>query len=90
MRWSRPWGARIAAIAVSATVILAVLLGYPAVAEVVGGALVIYIAVLLGRPLTQLVAYETEPGRELIWNVLLVFVVVLALVGVGVMAAAIP
>jgi len=83
-------GVRIAAIAVSAIVILAVLLGYPAVAEVVGGALVIYIAVLLGRLLTQLVAHETEPGRELIWNVLLVFVVVLALVGVGVMAAAIP
>jgi hypothetical protein len=52
--------------------------------------MIIIVAFLLGRPLTRRVAFEINPGRELVWNVLMVLVIVLALVGVGVMAAAIP
>jgi hypothetical protein len=59
-------------------------------AEVVGGGVIIFVSFLLGRPLTRRVAVETDPGRGLVWNVLLVLVIALALVGVGVMAAAIP
>lgn len=70
--------------------ILAARSGHSAIAEVVGGGVIIFVAFSLGRPLTRLVAVESDPGRELVWNVLLVLVVVLALVGVGVMAAAIP
>jgi hypothetical protein len=51
---------------------------------------IILVAFLLGRPLTRRVTFEIDPGRELLWNVLLVLVIVLALIGVGVMAAAIP
>jgi hypothetical protein len=69
---------------------LAAVLGHPAIAEVVGGGVIVFVAVLLGRPLTRRVAIETDPRRELLWNVLLVLVIVLALVGVGVMATAIP
>jgi hypothetical protein len=69
--------------------ILAAVLGHPAIAEVVGGGVIVFVAFLLGRPLTRHVAIETDPRSELLWNVLLVLVVVLALVGVGVMAAAI-
>jgi hypothetical protein len=70
--------------------ILAAVLGHTAIAEVVGGGMIIIVAFLLGRPLTRRVAFEIDPGRELVWNVLMVLVIVLALVGVGVMAAAIP
>jgi hypothetical protein len=69
---------------------LAAVLGHPAIAEVVGGAVIIFVAFSFGRPLTRRLVVETDPGRELVWNVLLVLVIVLALVGVGVMAAAIP
>jgi hypothetical protein len=69
--------------------ILFAVLGHSAIAEVVGGGVIIFVAFSLGRPLTRLVAVESDPGKELVWNVLLVLVIVLALVGVGVMAAAI-
>jgi len=70
--------------------ILAAVLGHPAIAEVMGGAVIVFVAFLFGRPVTRRLAVETDPSRELIWNVLLVVVIVMALVGVGVMAAAIP
>jgi hypothetical protein len=70
--------------------ILAAVLGHTAIAEVVGGGMVVIVAFLLGRSLTWRVAVEIDPGWELVWNVLLILVIVLALVGVGVMAAAIP
>jgi len=57
---------------------------------VFGGGVIVLVAFLLGGPLTRRVAIETNPGKELLWNVLLVLVIVLALVGVGVMGAAIP
>jgi hypothetical protein len=69
---------------------LAAVLGHPAIAEVVGGGVIIFVAFLLGRPPTRRLAVETDPGREWVWNLLLALVIVLALVGVGVMAAAIP
>jgi hypothetical protein len=70
--------------------IIAAVLGHTAIAEVVGGGMIIFVAFNLGRCLTRRVAVETDPGRELVWNVLLVLVIVLALVGVGVVAVAIP
>lgn len=70
--------------------ILAALLSHTTIAVVVGGGVIIFVAFLLGRPLTRRVAFEVDPGRELVWDVLLVLVIVLALVGVGLMAAAIP
>jgi hypothetical protein len=70
--------------------ILAAVLGHTAIAQVAGGAVIILVAFLLGRPLTRRVTFEIDPGRELLWNVLLVLVIVLALIGVGVIAAAIP
>jgi len=70
--------------------IAAAVLGYTEVAEVVGGGVLIALAFLFGRPVTKRLAVETDPGRELVWNLLLVLVIVLALVGVGVMAAALP
>ncbi|HZD23709.1 MAG TPA: hypothetical protein VE569_09965 [Acidimicrobiia bacterium] len=70
--------------------IVAAVLGYTEVAEVVGGGVLILLALLAGRPVTKRLAVETDPGRQLVWNVLLVLVIVVALVGVGVMAAALP
>jgi len=70
--------------------ILAALSGHSAIAEVASGGVVILVAFSLGRPLTRLVAVEFGPGRELVLSALLVLVIVLALVGVGVIAAAIP
>jgi hypothetical protein len=70
--------------------ILAAVLGHTAIAEAVGGGVIIVVAFLWGRPLTRRLAVETDPGTELVWNVLLVLVIVVALIGVGVVAAAIP
>lgn len=70
--------------------ILAAQQGFTAVAEVVGGGALILLAFLFGRPITKRLAVETDPDRELVWNLLLVLVIVVALVGVGVMAAALP
>lgn len=70
--------------------ILAAVLGYNEVADVVGGGVLIVLAFLLGRPVTRRLAVEKDPGRELAWDLLLVVLIVVALVGVGVMAAAIP
>lgn len=90
---TRPTGSRpipSILIAVAVVAILAVALGHPAVGDVLGGAVILGLSFQLGRRLTGRLAIETDPGRELTWDVLLVLVVVLALVGVGVMAAAIP
>lgn len=70
--------------------ILAAVLGYTELADVVGGGALVVLAFLLGRPVTRRLAVESDPGRELVWNLLLVLLIVAALVGVGVMAAAIP
>jgi hypothetical protein len=70
--------------------ILAAVLGHTAIAEVVGGGVIVFVAFTFGRPLTRRLAAETDPRWELVWNVLLVLVIVVALVGVGVVAAAIP
>ena len=85
---SRPFTPTVIAWAVVA--VIAVTLGHPALGEVVGGAVILFLAFQLGRRLTGLLATETDPGRELTWDFLLVLAIVLALVGVGVMGAAIP
>jgi hypothetical protein len=75
---------------VAAVATLAAMLGHPGVAEVMIGALIMCIAVLIGRPLTLSATSETDPRRLIMLDLALVVVVVLALVGVGVMAVAIP
>lgn len=62
-------------------------MGYPAVAFLASGVMVVWVAVLLGSSLTRRLGVERDPGRQLLWNLLLAGVVVLALVGVGLMAA---
>jgi hypothetical protein len=73
-----------------AAALVALVSGHPAVAEVVGGTLIILIAILAGMDLARRVEREHDPGRVLLFDLLLVLVVVVGLVGVGVMAAAIP
>lgn len=70
--------------------IAAAVLGYTGIADVVGGGVIVAVAYLFGRPVTRRLAVETDPSRELTWDLLLVLVIVVALAGVGVMAAAIP
>lgn len=56
----------------------------------VGGGLLVYLAVHHGRLLTLRLAVEADPGKQLVIDMLLVLVVVLGLVGVGVLAVALP
>jgi hypothetical protein len=67
--------------------VFAMLLGHVAVALVLGGALLIWLAASLGDPLVARVNSEHDAGRVLVWDLLLVGVVLLALVGIGMMAA---
>lgn len=62
-------------------------LGHPSVAFVVSGMVVVWVAVLFGLSLVGRLAVERDPGRELLWDLLLTAVILLALVGVGLMTA---
>jgi hypothetical protein len=75
---------------VAAVTALAALLGHPGFAEVLAGGLIVYLSVHFGRLLNLQLAVERDPGRQLGLDLLLVLIVVLGLVGVGVMAAALP
>lgn len=70
--------------------LLAAFLGFPDVAAVVGGAGLVALSFILGRVLTERLARENDPGKELALNVILALIVVLGLVGVGLIATAIP
>jgi hypothetical protein len=63
------------------------LLGETEMAEEIAGVAAIWASFRLGRPVTIRLALETDPTRILILNAMLVGVVLLALVGVGLIAA---
>jgi uncharacterized membrane protein HdeD (DUF308 family) len=88
-RMSRSASRKILKTAVVASGVAAagVALGHPAVAFVASGVFVVWLAVLVGSSLVRRLAVERDRGRELMWNLLLAGVVLLALVGVGLMAA---
>jgi hypothetical protein len=73
-----------------AVTFMAVISDHPAVAELAGGAVIVWASVLIGSRLARVVALELDPTRHLMLDLWLVLVVVLGLVGVGVIGAAIP
>jgi hypothetical protein len=73
-----------------AVLLARVVSGYSAIAEVVGGALIVWVSMLTGSKLTRRLAGEADPGRVLVLDFLLVLVVLLGLVGVTVIGLAIP
>jgi hypothetical protein len=78
------------ALAGGAITVVAVLSDHPAIAELVGGAVIVWASVLIGSRLARVAAGELDPTRHLVLDLWLVLVVVLGLVGVGVIGAAIP
>jgi len=76
-----------AAVLAIVVAVAGLMLGHPAMTLVASGILVVWVAILLGSSLTRRLVVERDPGRELFWNLLLVGVVLLALVGVGLMSA---
>jgi hypothetical protein len=78
------------ALAGGALTFLAVISDHPAIAELSGGAVIVWASALIGSRLARVVAGEVDPTRQLILDLWLVLVVVLGLVGVGVIGAAIP
>jgi len=78
------------AIILVAVTMLALATGHPGVAEMIGGAVIVWTAIVAGSSVAPKVVAERKPGRELLWDLLLVAVVLFGLVGVGVMALAIP
>ena len=73
-----------------AVTLMAVISGHPAIAELAGGAVIVWASALIGSRLARVVAGELDPTRQLTLDLWLVLVVVLGLVGVGVIGAAIP
>jgi hypothetical protein len=73
-----------------AATFLAVISDHPAIAELVGGAVIVWGSVLIGSILARVVAGELDPTRHLVLDLWLVLVVVVGLIGVGVIGAAIP
>jgi hypothetical protein len=61
-------------------------LGGTEIAEEIAGVAAIWASLKLGRPVTIRLAFETDPNRILILNAMLIGVVLLALVGVGLIA----
>ena len=78
------------ALAGGAVTFLAVVSDHPVIAELAGGAVIVWASVLIGSRLARVVAGELDPTRQLVLDLWLVLVVVLGLVGVGVIGAAIP
>jgi len=78
------------ALAGGAVTFIAVISDHPAIAELAGGAVILWASVLIGSSLARVVAGELDPTRQLMLDLGLVLVVVLGLVGVGVIGAAIP
>jgi hypothetical protein len=69
---------------------MAVISDHPAIAELAGGAVIVWASALIGSRLARVVAGELDPTRHLVLDLWLVLVVVVGLVGVGVIGAAIP
>ena len=73
-----------------AVTFMAVISNHPAIAELAGGAVIVWASALIGSRLARVVAGELDPTRQLTLDLWLVLVVVMGLVGVGVIGAAIP
>jgi hypothetical protein len=86
-RWTTVANTTILALAV---VSVALVSGHAGVAEVVGGAWIMWVAILAGSLFVPRVVAEPDPGKELVWDLVLVVVVLVALVGVGVIGLALP
>jgi hypothetical protein len=69
---------------------MAVVSDHWAIAELSGGSVIVWASVLIGSRLARVVASELDLTRQLMLDLWLVLIVVLGLVGVGVIAAAIP
>jgi hypothetical protein len=70
--------------------IISLVAGHPAIAEVLGGAVILLGAALIGASLARRAAIEADPGKHLLLDLSLVAVVLLALLGVAVIGMAIP
>jgi hypothetical protein len=73
-----------------ATTLVAAVSSHPAVAEVIGGALIVGMSILTGSQLARRLAGESDFTSWLMLNLLAVLVVVIGLAGVAVMGLAIP
>jgi hypothetical protein len=67
-------------------VVGALLIGSIGFAETVGGALLIWLSIMAGAEVTRRVVADRETGKELIWDLVLVLIVLAGLIGVGLMA----
>lgn len=88
----RRFGLTSPAIVATATVatMSAMVAGHPAIAEVVGGAVIVLVAVGLGSRITQRAAVEVDSARVLTLDLVLILVVLLGLAGVAVVGLALP
>ena len=75
---------------VGSVLVISMVAGHPAVAELIGGFVVLVVAMLLGMNLAARAVAELDPGRRLILDLLIVGVILLALVGMAVIGLAIP
>ena len=82
---SRIWGITLV---VSVATVVAMSAGQHELAEVTGGALAVWASVILGIHVTPLAASETDPGRVLKLDLLLVLIVALGLFGVALIGLA--
>ncbi|HEX6147916.1 MAG TPA: hypothetical protein VF083_14155 [Acidimicrobiia bacterium] len=78
------------ALAGVAVALIAVISDDPAIVELAGGALIVWVSVLIGSRLARVLAGELDPARQLVLDFWLALVVIAGLVGVGVIGAAIP
>jgi hypothetical protein len=92
MTTSGPSGWRVSGIApvVGFLVVITLVAGHPAVAEVASGAVILLAAVALSGVFARRAVVEPDPGRHLILDALMVLLVLLALVGAGLIGLAIP
>lgn len=86
---SRRTASEVALLGVLAAVV-ALVTGHPAMAETLGGMLLLTGAIWAGSRLTRLAASEADSDRLLVLNLLLVVVVVVFLAGVAMIGLALP
>lgn len=92
MTTGEPNGWRVAGVAptAGALVVVTLVAGHPAIAEVIGGTAMLLTAVTLAGALARRAVVEPDPRRHLALDGLMVLMVLLALVGAGVIGLAIP
>ena len=75
---------------VGSVLIISLVAGRPGIAEVIGGTVILLVAVLMGINLAKRAVAELDPDKHLILDLLMVAVVLVALVGVTVIGMALP